>query len=696
MAKGKNPQNKKKQKRQSSKPRKPSSETKAARSAAAKKGWDKRGRKPKGYTPGKTPESRSLLNDLTQARREASTMSNRRFAAKSVKSGYPEPDATNVPRTYVESTFQGGKPVGGGDRTATSDKASLTLKKYEELIEDLHGPNPIASLRASQDINDPDFRNKALSELAIVESQFPTEVQAIGQQLGLKEYESSDHDLSVGVKSVPKDPPANSLDPVYQTDPKTGGRVLVRDAETNLAPFIENDPLDTALNLYNVYMQDPANRMSMDPASIKAEKAAKQAARDAAALHNGVGPTAEQIISRGQIASGRVVDRLKTAGTDDLQKVVGATRAYEDKRGTGPFGQKHPLTKDVIVPGKVVREHSDAAIFSALSDNEQQDLRRLADDPSSVFHGAFKTSGALGGSSIEASANLSKLLQARALGYSLNESLDWVKSGGRLAPATKPNISNPFETLDETGKLGMQDMLKSRNQNFSYLAGASNKEGDVGEMEDFEWGKQQQSAPSLEELKKAFPNLSEGHLMQLYLEGKEQVSQQNFKQNYRFSHEQRDARLSGNRSNHAEPGDRVTLFTTNLGAPTVSAPSNSLLGQYVVKKRKAMVLKDKTATRQELKGEFPQAVRDRHLFEVSTGLGVGIQGRYGVFQQFGYKTPKKSSKGYNRSVPLGATVMRDNAGNPVYDAQGNVRFTEGYTSRFSSGTNQLGLKVFIG
>ena len=95
-------------------------------------------------------------------------------------------------------------------------------------------------------------------------------------------------------------------------------------------------------------------------------------------------------------------------------------------------------------------------------------------------------------------------------------------------------------------------------------------------------------------------------------------------------------------------------------------------------------------------GEFPSAVRDQHLIEVSLGGLGGAQGRYGLYQNTGWKKGSKRSKGYGKQVPVGSQVLRDSNGAAVYDKDGNVRYTEGYSRPFTVSTNTLGLRIFVG
>jgi hypothetical protein len=168
------------------------------------------------------------------------------------------------------------------------------------------------------------------------------------------------------------------------------------------------------------------------------------------------------------------------------------------------------------------------------------------------------------------------------------------------------------------------------------------------------------------------------------------------------AYETRQARIKGlGAGQNTEHGrqDRLVVFTTNLGYPTASVASESYVGQYIIQQRKKMVVKDKYTTpgRKDVRGRFPAAVQDQHLLEAGLGVSAGIEGRGGLFQETGWKVGSRRSKGYANKVPLGSQVLRDKSGLPIYDKQGNVRYTEGYTKRLSAGTdNQVGVRFFVG
>ena len=201
----------------------------------------------------------------------------------------------------------------------------------------------------------------------------------------------------------------------------------------------------------------------------------------------------------------------------------------------------------------------------------------------------------------------------------------------------------------------------------------------------------------MSELKQQFPDMPEAELFAMR---QSQIqSTDEFMGNQRMAHEAAQARMLGRAYNEtaAGPKDRVMFFTTSTGWPGVSVAANSLVGQYIIKKRKKMLVDNRMATRAQLKGEFPYAVRDQHIVELASGLSMGAQGRYGAFKQMGYRVGDKKSKGYGKMLPVGSQILRDSSGQPLYDRDGNLRYTEGYTRPFDiRSSNELGLHVYLG
>lgn len=199
---------------------------------------------------------------------------------------------------------------------------------------------------------------------------------------------------------------------------------------------------------------------------------------------------------------------------------------------------------------------------------------------------------------------------------------------------------------------------------------------------------------SVERIASSHPELSAKQALQVQHE--QRISYwDDFLKNNKWAHETRRANITGGKGD-VSAGNRVTFFTTSLGAPNASVPADSLVGQYIVKKRKKFLEKEGWSSR-DLAGSFPNAVRDMHIIEASTGRSLGAEGRFGVYKQGGWRAGSKRSRGFGKTAPVGAQVLTDSQGRPIYDEGGNVVYSEGATRPFSLGTRRmLGARVFIG
>lgn len=211
----------------------------------------------------------------------------------------------------------------------------------------------------------------------------------------------------------------------------------------------------------------------------------------------------------------------------------------------------------------------------------------------------------------------------------------------------------------------------------------------------FGFGIEGPAVRTVSQIERRHPDLNKQDVVKVQQAERELIYHQ-FLANQKWAHETRSAKLKGGQAARENP-DRVTFFTTSIGAPSVSVPSDSLVGQYVIGKRRKMAKREHLATKPQLRGQFPEAVRDLHLFEASTGISVGTEGRAGVYKKSGWRTPKAKSPGYGKPVPVGSTIIRDSSGAPIYDTQGNIRFTEGATRPYEIGTKRdVGFRVFLG
>lgn len=235
------------------------------------------------------------------------------------------------------------------------------------------------------------------------------------------------------------------------------------------------------------------------------------------------------------------------------------------------------------------------------------------------------------------------------------------------------------------------EVIKDRNR----AKGRKDKYEKVGPTaREFSFGVRAPRPSKTSELEAAYPKATEKQLVEIRQGERETIANQ-FLQNQRFAHEQRRANFL--QSDSREGPDRVVFFATNLGGFAPSVPTNSLIGQYIIRRRKKMLLQNKVATKKDLRGRFPYAVRDMHIMEASTGVAAGVEGRAGLFQKSGWRRGGKTSRGFGKPVPVGTSILRDSTGAPIYDAEGNIRYTEGYTRPFQIGTDkEIGLRVFLG
>lgn len=216
---------------------------------------------------------------------------------------------------------------------------------------------------------------------------------------------------------------------------------------------------------------------------------------------------------------------------------------------------------------------------------------------------------------------------------------------------------------------------------------------------EFSFGVEAPSLDSISTLKKRFEDegyqLTDNELVQIRQRQRESIYD-DFQKNQQWAHETRQSNILGKRASHKEGPDEVTIFTTNLGHPNVTVPTDSLVGQYVIRKRKGIAARQ-GVQRSQLKGRFPEAVRDRHAVEALTGRSFGAEGRVGAFKRGGWRAGTKSSRGFGQFQPVGSQVVYDSAGRPMYDEQGNLRFTHGSTRPFHVGSrSEVGLGVYVG
>lgn len=280
-----------------------------------------------------------------------------------------------------------------------------------------------------------------------------------------------------------------------------------------------------------------------------------------------------------------------------------------------------------------------------------------------------------------------RYVSARQAGYSDRDNItDWLNTDGR----GKSRPTNP------KAKKALDSRYTEGSSNPQGIKAANRYKSMAPSQDDFGVGIKVPGIDSKSRLKSQNPNASNDDLVQM--QSAQRGAQVDFASNTKMAHETRTKELLGkDASDTSASGDRVVFFTTSVGSPAISVGANSLVGQYIIQKRKQMLVNTKSATRSQVKGAYPNAVRDQHVIEVATGVNLGLQGRYGVFQHTGYRVGSKSSKGFGKPTPVGQQVMTDSSGRAMYDSNGNIRYTNGYTKEVNiSPSNEVGLRVYLG
>ena len=325
-------------------------------------------------------------------------------------------------------------------------------------------------------------------------------------------------------------------------------------------------------------------------------------------------------------------------------------------------------------------------------------VQEASSNPGSPFYGATQNPKGKNAPSTASGARrrLETFLTAMQNGYSEKEAYSYAGNGEERrgqAPSRKAQIT-------QRASQDMQQRILSGKSDSEL--GLKNKFADLAPShEGFGMNIAVPGVDSFDTLAKKFPDWSEKDLLTYQQSQRQTAYEHTLSKNERWAHETRADRFGGgkdalNQASAEDRKNRVVVFTTNMGGPTVSIDAKGAIGQYVIMKRKKMVLDDKRAPRNQLGGSFPQAVRDQHLAEASLGGSLGAVGRLGMFQNTGVRVGNKSTKGFGKQVPAGSQVLRDSYGSAVYDKDGNLRYTEGYTRPFSASTNTVGLRIFVG
>lgn len=244
------------------------------------------------------------------------------------------------------------------------------------------------------------------------------------------------------------------------------------------------------------------------------------------------------------------------------------------------------------------------------------------------------------------------------------------------------------------GSVTRDDLLQNVKERGSRQGMRSKTESMQPKAGELTFGIKMPRVSKISEIEDRFPGLTEREYIRLQQAERETIFDE-FAKNQAWAHETRQSNMQG--ASRLEGPDRVTFFTTSLGYPNASVPSDSLIGQYVIKRRSRMMRDEGLARGSQLRGRFPEAVRDMHVVEFTTGTSLGTRGTAGLWHKTGWRAGGRKSKGYGKAVPVGSTVLRDSTGAPIYDAEGNIRYTEGITRGYSVGTErELGFGIYIG
>lgn len=362
--------------------------------------------------------------------------------------------------------------------------------------------------------------------------------------------------------------------------------------------------------------------------------------------------------------------------SSDLRGVEKTLRSANWKEGEGLYRTRFAETRrrsDALNPSEIMKE---------LAPQHKKEVEKLLKDPYSNFNLGLEP-----GRPHTGRAKYAKQ-RHRLERYSLNlqSGMSHQEAYQQLAKETRGRKSTTVAKKQAKRGTGTRtDTMAGRKGKFQKQVTKETGKG---------FGIDIPKVDSVEALSQHFPDLSQQELIRLQQTQREGYYDQ-FLKNNKWAHETKRANITGERGD-VSASNRVTFFTTSLGAPNASVPADSLVGQYIIRKRKNFLKKEGWNSR-DLAGTFPNAVRDMHIIEAGTGRSLGAEGRVGVYKQGGWRAGSRKSKGFGKAIPSGTQVLTDSQGRPVYDEAGNVIFSEGATRPFKVGTRrQLGARVFLG
>lgn len=366
------------------------------------------------------------------------------------------------------------------------------------------------------------------------------------------------------------------------------------------------------------------------------------------------------------------------ARSTDVQGIVRMEREAGWQQQSGLY--ENPA---VTSPKSGARRYTPPTTFinTELAPSHKRWLDQQLSNPNSEFSAGLNIKGTThGGRLVPAQRNRVRIYtEALQQGKSHQEALQALRGERRGRPSAE---GRPKRI---TGKEPQFNRYQGRRDKYQSLA--------PGQRE-FTFGVSAAGVDQAAVLRTKFPQASDKDIVRLQQYQRMNIANEMLK-NQRWTHETRRANILG--ASGKESPDRVVFFTTSLGAPAVSVPSDSLIGQYIIGQRKKFLKAEGTYAAKDLKGKFPETVRDMHVVEAATGVALGAEGAWGAFQKSGWRIGKKKSSGYGKPIPVGSQILYDSQGRAVYDSNGNIRFTDGATRRFSVGTDRdLGLRIFVG
>lgn len=362
--------------------------------------------------------------------------------------------------------------------------------------------------------------------------------------------------------------------------------------------------------------------------------------------------------------------RLADTNWQSGQSVYGQT--WKDE------GRKGPLTPSEFIDKELAPSHKQW-LDQALADPNSPFNKGIDPETTTRTRGRTQTPGAR--------RRLEKYTQSLQQGKSHNEALDDATADNRGRSPSK-DFSGP------SSKVSSQQVKQSRNRPEGHKDPYSSMQL---KPDEFSFGVSAATPRPIEKLKETFPGLTDQEYVRIRETDRISMGEEILK-NAKWAHETQRAQIQTGKTGKADAApDRVTFFTTNLGGPELSIPTDSLVGQYIIQRRKTMMVKEGSATKGGVKGEFPRAIRDQHLIEIKAMGGASVQGRFGIVQESGVRAGGWQTRGFGKRAPVGAAVLTDSSGRPIYDSSGNIRYSSGTSRGYDIGTDKVtGLRIFVG